>query len=107
MGYRVLVDDNFHYLDRSHRSTKGEYPTYEEALAVCQRIVDRCLLDVYVSGMPAEKLYFSYTMFGEDPFIAELSDSPDTSPGFSAWTYAKARCEEICSLPSTSFLPGS
>jgi hypothetical protein len=99
MSYRVLVDDNFHYMDESQRYTQGEYPTYEEATAVCQQIVDRSLLDVYVPGMPAEKLYFSYTMFGDDPFIVGDPGSPDDGPDFSAWDYAKARCEQRCARP--------
>ena len=107
MSYRVLVDDNYHYMDESERWTLGEYATYAEALAACKRLVDNCLTEAYVSGMPAQKLYFYYTMFGDDPFIVERSDSPDTSPGFSAWTYAKARCEELCSRPPNEIRPMS
>jgi len=107
MSYRVLVDDNYHYMDESQRWTQGEYATCAEALAACKRLVGDCLEEGCAPGKTAEALYGYYTMFGDDPFIVEISDSPDTSPGFSAWTYAKARCEEICSLPSTSFLPGS
>ena len=99
MSYRVLVDDNYHYMDESERWTLGEYATYAEALAACKRLVDDCLEEGYAPGKTAEALYRYYTMFGDDPFIVELSDSPDTSPGFSAWTYAKARSEELCSRP--------
>jgi hypothetical protein len=96
MGFRVLVDDNYHYMDESERWTLGEYATYAEALAACTRLVDACLQEGYAPGKTAEALYGYYTMFGDDPFIVELSNSPDTSPGFSAWTYAKARCAELC-----------
>ena len=32
MSYPVMVDDNFHSMDERHRYTKGDYPTYAEAL---------------------------------------------------------------------------
>ena len=106
MSFRVLVDDNYHYMDESQRWTLGEYATYAEALAASERLVDACLAEGYAAGKTAEALYGYYTMFGDDPFIVELSDSPDTSPGFSAWTYAKARCEELCSRPPEEPLQG-
>ncbi len=100
MIYHVLVDDIFCSTDESQRYTKGEYPTYAEALAVCREIVDRFLRHECAPGMPASALYFRYMMFGKDPSIVEWSEPPDTSPGFSAWDYAKARCEELCSRPA-------
>ena len=99
MSFRVLVDDNYHYMDESQRWTQGEYATYTEALAACKRLVDLCLEAGYKAGKTPEALYGYHTMFGDDPFIVEIADSPDTSPGFSAWDHAKARCEELCSRP--------
>ena len=96
MSYRVLVDDNFHYMDESYRRKLGEFPTYSEALAVCQEVVDSFLGHEYVPGMAERALYFRYMMFGQDPFIAEGPGSPDSAPGFSAWDYAKVRCSELC-----------
>ena len=43
--------------------------------------------------MTADQLYRAYTMFGEDPWI---SDTPDGTPRFSAWDYARRRTAEIC-----------
>jgi hypothetical protein len=102
MNYHVLVDDIFCSTDKSHRYTKGEYSTYAEALAVCREMVDRFLRHECAPGMPASALYLRYMMFGKDPFIVEHSEAPDTSPGFSAWDYAKARCEELCSRPANA-----
>jgi hypothetical protein len=96
MSYRVMVDDNFHYMDESQRYQKGEYASYAEALATCRDIVDQFLRCEHVPGMPASALYFRYMMFGEDPFIVDHSEPPDPSPGFSAWDYAKVRCQELC-----------
>ena len=56
------------------------------------KIVDGELLHVYKKGVSAAELYNSYTSFGEDPFIRP---SP-RSRRFSAWEYARQRCEEIC-----------
>ena len=45
----------------------------------------------YKPGMTASNLYSRYKMFGDDPWVSGPEDS-----GFSAWTYAEARCEIIC-----------
>ena len=90
--FEVFVDDNFHYQDESDRYKQGDYDTHEEAVKVCKEIVDGELLHLYEKGASATDLYFSYTSFGEDPFIRP-------SPGgqrFSAWEYARQRCEGIC-----------
>jgi hypothetical protein len=90
--YRVLVDDNFHYMDEEERYALGEFASYEEAEEACRRIVDEFLLGAYEPGMEAKALYGLYTMFGDDPFIS----SADRARTFSAWDYARKRCEEIC-----------
>jgi hypothetical protein len=96
MPYRVLVDDNFHYMDESERYELGPFATLAEALAASCRIVDEFLLSAYKPGMTAEQLYVGYTGFGEDPFIIPDA-SEETAVEFSAWDYAKRRCEVMCS----------
>jgi hypothetical protein len=49
--YRVLVDDNFHYMNADERRQAGVYKTVDKALAVCRRIVDRSLEQMYRRGM--------------------------------------------------------
>ena len=90
--FEVFVDDNFHYQDESERYKHGEYETWEAAVAACKRIVDGDLLHFHKPGESAAELYYSYTSFGEDPFIRPQP------PGerFSAWDYARQRCDEIC-----------
>ena len=39
-SYKVLVDDNFDYMDQDKRHEHGVFPTAEEAIAACKRIVD-------------------------------------------------------------------
>jgi hypothetical protein len=96
--YSVMVDDNFHYMDATERREHGTYDTLEEALAVCRAIVEQSLINGYRPGMTADALYSGYVAFGDDPFIVVAGGSDDGIK-FSAWTYAKARCEEICKEP--------
>jgi hypothetical protein len=97
MTYSVRVDDNYHYMDPSERYTHGTFDTLEEALKAARQIVDSYLASAYAPGMAADKLYHSYTTFGDDPFII--------GPGkahFSAWDYARARCAILCAVqPAT------
>jgi hypothetical protein len=90
--YTVMVDDNFHYMDESERYAHGVFDNCESAIQACKAIVDEFLTSHYETGMAAEELYRGYTGFGEDPFIS----TTDRQCQFSAWSYAKKRCEEIC-----------
>jgi hypothetical protein len=96
MPYRVLVDDNFHFMDESERYELGQFSTLAEALAASCRIVDEYLLSAFKPGMTSQQLYASYTAFGEDPFIIP-DGSEETAVQFSAWDYAQRRCQEMCS----------
>jgi len=55
MRYRVLVDDNFHYMDESERYELGKFKTLEAAVAACKRIVDEFLISNYRPDMTAVK----------------------------------------------------
>jgi hypothetical protein len=93
-GYKVLIDDNFHYQDEEHRSEYGVFGTADEAVAVCKRIVDRCLEPMLKPGMTADALYQLWVMFGEDPYVMPV-DRTDARVAFSACDYAKERCEVL------------
>lgn len=95
LPYTVYVDDNYHYQDEEHRHKLGEFASVDEAVAACKRIVDEYLQGAMEPGKSADDLYSSYVHFGENPFIAGADGVP-----FSAWSYAKQRCEEICCGPS-------
>jgi hypothetical protein len=90
--FTVMVDDNFHYMDEDERRALGEFATWEEAVQAARQIVERSLSEHYKPGMTAEQLYSAYTGFGEDPFIVPKPEGQ----AFSAWTYAKQRCAQIC-----------
>jgi hypothetical protein len=92
MTYKIAVDDNFHYMDENERSTLGEFETAASALSEAKALVDADLNSLYRPGMTAAELYDLFTSFGSDPFIV----SEDQSCHFSAWSYAKQRCQEIC-----------
>jgi hypothetical protein len=88
--YKVLVDDNFDYMDQDKRYEHGVFPTAEEAIAACKRIVDSNLNDFMQPGMTASELYGAYTGFGDDPFIVCVN-AADERVRFSAWDYAEER----------------
>lgn len=90
--YEVIVDDNFHYMDESERYTSGEFGSAEMALSAAKALVDADLESMYNPGMTADDLYRHYTTFGRDPFIR----SGEEGCHFSAWSYAKERCQQIC-----------
>jgi len=93
MTYRVLVDDNFHYMDENERYELGTFASLEAAIAAAKAVVDNYLEASRKPGITAHELFESYTMFGEDPLIL----GPDQhSAAFSAWDYAKRRCDELC-----------
>lgn len=37
--YKVMVDDNFHYMDESERYELGIFPTAEEAITVWENLL--------------------------------------------------------------------
>jgi len=92
----VTVADNFHYMDKDEWYNAGSFETAETAIAAAKKIVDDCL--EYAPGSTAQGMYLQYTMFGDDPFI--VGHRVDGKPArqdvkFSAWEYAKRRCEEL------------
>ena len=91
--YSVFVDDNFHYTDEDERYHLDDYPDYATALAACQKVVDDYLASALKPGVTAEELFESYTSFGDDPWI---KPTPWRTPRFSAWGYAKQRCQDMC-----------
>ena len=57
MSYRVLVDDNFRYMDENYRRNLGEFPTYSRRSRCAGRSLDRFLGHEYVPGMAERALY--------------------------------------------------
>ncbi|HEX8600854.1 MAG TPA: hypothetical protein VF952_20330 [Chloroflexia bacterium] len=91
-SYKVLVNDNFHYMDASESYQFAEFDSCTAAVTACVKIVDDYLLANYKPGMTTEELYRNYTTFGEDPFVL----TKDEQCQFSAWNYARQRCDVLC-----------
>jgi hypothetical protein len=92
MTYRVLIDDNFHYMDESERRELGAFDTLDEAVAACKKVVDEFLTSTYRPGMTVAEMLEQYAFFGEDPFIV----GGEGGVPFSARDYASRRIREIC-----------
>lgn len=86
--FTVEVDDNFHFMNEDERWTAGTYGSLREALDRCLQIVGQDHLQGYRANMTATDLYESYTMMGDDPFIAGPMKTM-----FSAWDYAQQLAE--------------
>jgi hypothetical protein len=87
--YKVMVDDNFHYMEEDERYELGTFSTLEEAIAACKKMVDDDLIAFAKErNYTPDELYDYYTSFGSDPFVVAL-DSEEDRPAFSAWNYAK------------------
>lgn len=97
LPYAVYVDDNFHYMDSSHRYLHARFASHEAAVEACRRIVAEYLDSALKPGMTAKQLYESYCHFGDDPYIVAPQGFPQ-SP-FSAWDYARERSNELCAVP--------
>jgi hypothetical protein len=95
--YRVLVNDNAHYMDESEQDDHGVFANADEAIAACKEIVDDDLNAMLKPGTTAKELYKLYVAFGPDPFVLPLNPK-DPDVEFSAWTYAMEQCEHLVSL---------
>jgi hypothetical protein len=88
--YLVYIDDNFHNGDESERYKLGEFETREDALTACKQKVDEYFERIEMGKYNFKELWEGYMLYGEDPFI--IND--DAADRFSAWEYAKQRCQE-------------
>ncbi len=93
MPYTLMIADNYHYMDPDEIAKGETFETLEGAIEAAKAIVEEFLERGFEPGMTAEALFRGYTMYGEDPYI--LSPGTGKVP-FSAWDYAKKRCEELC-----------
>jgi hypothetical protein len=88
--YRIIVDDNFHFMDESESYNSGSFSTYEEAVAKCKTIIDDFLGDAVRPDDTPEGLYSTFVMYGETPHICG-----EKLGNFSATDYARQRCSDL------------
>ena len=107
MAFKVMIDDNFHYMDPEERYCAGEFESAEAAIIYCRSIVDQYLVETLASektrSMSPNELWESYTSFGEDPFV--VATDGEERVAFSAWSYARSRCDSLCVAPSEDAVP--
>ena len=59
-NYKVLINDNAHYMDESERSDYGVFGDADGAIAACKEIVDDELNTMWKPGTTAKELYELY-----------------------------------------------
>lgn len=94
MKYRLVVYDNFHYMDDGEPYEKGEYETYELALADAKAMVESFLEFNWKTGMTPDQLIDVFNDFGEEPTIIPRNNDNDEI--FSARKNVKEIAESIC-----------
>jgi hypothetical protein len=67
--FKIFVDDNYHYMDKSERYVVGSYDSLEDAVNKCRELTIRSLKNLYEKGITPEKLKTQWVMFGEDPYV--------------------------------------
>jgi hypothetical protein len=90
--YRVLIDDNFHFMDEASRTTGPTFATYAEAVCWCQAFLEQHLLEMLRPGMSGASLIAGYKGFGEDPWITPEPEGEH----FSAWEFVEAIADRVC-----------
>ena len=90
--YTVFVAENSAYMEERMPGGIGDYATWDEAVAAARRVVERSLRELFAPPMDAEHLFRLYTTFGDDAYIVPAGETR----AFSAWDYARQRCQEIC-----------
>jgi len=67
--FEVFIDDNYHYMDESARTSAGLFSSLDEAIVKCKEITVSSLEHFYEEGITPEKLSAQWSLFGDDPFI--------------------------------------
>lgn len=102
-SFKVVVDDNSHYMDDDERCEFREFDTCEEAIAACKRLVDAELASMIETSKSADDLFDRYTSFGQDPFIVSIGSATGKA-AFSASGYAKQRIAKMWETREASFV---
>ena len=90
--YKVVVDDNYNYMDADARYTVGSYDSLVEAVEKCEELTITSLKHLYEKGITPDELSAQWALFGEDPFII----GADGSVPFSARKFINTPlCEAV------------
>jgi hypothetical protein len=91
--FKVMVDDNFDFMDDDGRTCVGRFDSYAKALQIAKNIVIKSLNNA--QGTTAEEIYEHYTSFGDDPSIVTEPWIDMGEDRFSAWKFAEAESKRI------------
>ena len=91
-AYRVLIGDNFHFMDEGERTMGPTFATYDEAVSWCQTYLTRHLQELVRPGMSAASLAEGYKSFGDDPWIEPEPEGTH----FSAWRFVEEIADRVC-----------
>jgi hypothetical protein len=98
-GYRVYVDDNYHFSDEDERYHLGDFATYDEAVAAAKKVVEG-FFQAELAGRPEDELFKGYMGHGEDSWITPIGGATEAIARFSAREYAKELSQRLSQLPS-------
>ena len=76
MPYRVVMADNWHFMDPSEEYELGAFATLEEAKRAAEAAVDRNLAHLLKPGMTAAELVAMWFLAGDDPYIRVPEGEP-------------------------------
>lgn len=91
-GFRVYVDDNYHYMDQDEQWILGVFDTEADAVAAAKSLVTKSVTSMHESGMSAGEVFARYKMFGDDPFI--VGEGHDRR-SFHAWDFAQSESNRL------------
>jgi hypothetical protein len=86
-------------MDIAEVTEHGLFASADEAVAACKKIVDDDLASMWRPDTTPAELYRLYLAWGTDPFAIPINPD-DPSVEFSAWSYAKQRCENVAKTRS-------
>jgi hypothetical protein len=93
LPYKILVLDNWHFMDEDEEYELEPLPTAEAAITLARRRLDADLLHLFTPGMTAAELYSYWSTFGELPVVKPVGDEPRVA--WSELNYARERAAAI------------
>lgn len=84
--YIILVTDHARTGEPDGEYKKGEYGSFEEAVAVCKEIIEESLDELYSQGMSEEDLMKRFVVFGLEAYCE----------GFDSFSFAKECALKRC-----------